>query len=206
MLTYWQIIVVGSGPAGLVLSLLLAKQGINVIILDAAEKLDQNPRATHYSAPAVYELRRAGVLQDVINEGFCPDGVAWRDIDGNAIVSLSNKDTAPEDQMACLPLNHLTRIIMDHLARQPTAEIRWSHKVLSTIGQDDKSAWVEVETPNGKEKLSADYIVGCDGANSQIRRSLFGDMEFPGRTWDEQIVATNVGRLSLLLKLRSHTL
>lgn len=49
-----------------------------------------------------------------------------------------------------------------------------------------------VQTPAGEEKFSADYIVGCDGASSQIRRSLFGNLDFPGRTWDEQIVATNV--------------
>jgi 2-polyprenyl-6-methoxyphenol hydroxylase-like FAD-dependent oxidoreductase len=87
---------------------------------------------------------------------------------------------------------------MEHLARQPTAEIRWSHKVLPTIGQDEPSAWVMVQTPNGERKFSADYIVGCDGANSQIRRSLFGNGDFPGMTWDEQIVATNVSQASLV--------
>lgn len=38
----------------------------------------------------------------------------------------------------------------------------------------------------------ADYIVGCDGANSIVRRNLFGDMVFPGFTWDKQIVATSM--------------
>ncbi len=168
-----------------------------MVILDAAEKLDENPRATHYSAPATYELERAGVLQEVIDEGFLPDGVTWRDIDGRPLASISTQHLSSEDKIVCLPLNHLTRILMKHLAKQDNAEVRWSHKVLPTIGQDESSAWVLVETPNGVEKVSADYIVGCDGANSQIRRSLFGDMEFPGRTWDEQIVATNVRKLAL---------
>ncbi|PVH76548.1 FAD/NAD(P)-binding domain-containing protein [Cadophora sp. DSE1049] len=187
-----KVIIVGSGPAGLVLALLLAKQGINVLILEAAEKLDENPRATHYASPATYELERAGVLQEVINEGFLPGGVAWRDIDGHSIASLSTNDLPREDKIVCLPLNRLTEILMSHIAEQPNAEVRWSHKVLPTIGQDPSSAWIMVETPSGTEKFSGDYIVGCDGANSQIRKSLFGDWEFPGRTWDEQIVATNV--------------
>ncbi|KAH7388969.1 putative monooxygenase [Cadophora sp. MPI-SDFR-AT-0126] len=187
-----KVIIVGSGPAGLVLALLLAQQGIRVLILEAAEKLDENPRATHYASPATYELGRAGVLEEVIAEGFLPDGVAWRDIDGQSIASLSTKDLRREDKIVCLPLNRLTKILMEHIAKQPNAEVKWSHKVLPTIGQDQTSAWVMVETPRGTEKVSADYIVGCDGANSQIRKSLFGDWEFPGRTWDEQIVATNV--------------
>ena len=132
------------------------------------------------------------MLQEVIEEGFLPDGVSWRDIDGNSIASLSTNDLPKEDKIVCLPLNRLTKILMNHIRKQANAEVRWSHKVLPTIGQDQSSAWVMVETPNGIAKISADYIVGCDGANSQIRKSLFGDWEFPGRTWDEQIVATNV--------------
>ncbi|EKD15703.1 uncharacterized protein L3040_004009 [Drepanopeziza brunnea f. sp. 'multigermtubi'] len=186
-----KVIVVGSGPAGLVLSLLLAKQGINVLILEAAQKLDESPRASHYAPPATYELERAGVLQEVISEGFFPDGVSWRDIDGNPLVSLLQKDATRDNKVVCLPLNHLTRILIAHLAKEDRADLRWSHKVLPTMGQDPSAAWVMVQTPHGVEKFSADYIVGCDGAKSQIRRSLQGD-EFPGRTWDEQIVATNV--------------
>ncbi|KAH7324052.1 putative monooxygenase [Rhexocercosporidium sp. MPI-PUGE-AT-0058] len=170
-------IIVGSGPAGLVLSLLLTKQGISVVILEAAKKLDENPRATHYSYPATYEPERTGVLQDVKSEGYLPAGVSWRDIDGRPLATISTKELSTEQKMVCLPLNHLARILMEHIAKEPTAEVK-------CLGH--------VETPTGTEKISADYIVGCDGANSQIRRSLFGDMGFPGRTWDEQIVATNV--------------
>jgi 2-polyprenyl-6-methoxyphenol hydroxylase-like FAD-dependent oxidoreductase len=44
----------------------------------------------------------------------------------------------------------------------------------------------------GTDVVEGDYVVGCDGANSTVRRKLFGEMVFPGFTWDEQIVATNV--------------
>ena len=94
-----------------------------------------------------------------------------------------------------LPLNKLGRILCKHLLAQPTAEVLFNHKVVS-LGQDQEKAWVEVELASGeKEKYEADYIIGCDGANSQIRRSLFGDLAFPGKTWDEQLVATNVSIL-----------
>lgn len=72
------------------------------------------------------------------------------------------------------------------------ATIEWESKVTGT-GQDGEKAWVEIE---GKGRREADYVVGCDGANSIVRRSLFGD-EFPGFTWDAQIIATNVSLLEL---------
>lgn len=93
--------------------------------------------------------------------------------------------------MVCLPLDKLGKVLYDTLKAQPTSTIKWQHKV-TNIGQDAKKAWVTVETLEGLKRLEADYIIGCDGANSQIRRSLFGDSNFPGKTWDEQIVATNV--------------
>lgn len=48
----------------------------------------------------------------------------------------------------------------------------------------------------GEGRIEGDYLVGCDGAMSQVRRSLFGS-EFPRKTWDAQIVTTDVRCLHL---------
>jgi 2-polyprenyl-6-methoxyphenol hydroxylase-like FAD-dependent oxidoreductase len=187
-----KVIVVGAGPAGLLLSLLLAKKGISVRTLDAADTLDSRPRATHYGPPAIHELIRAGVIDDVRKQGFIPRKVCWRKLDGTYLAGLDGSVLEGDDDMlTCLPLDKLGRVLSDHLKAQPTSSLMWQHKVTS-IGQDADKAWVLVETPEGPKRLEADYIVGCDGANSQLRRSLFGDLNFPGKTWDEQIVATNV--------------
>jgi 2-polyprenyl-6-methoxyphenol hydroxylase-like FAD-dependent oxidoreductase len=195
-----QVIVVGAGPSGLLLALLLSKQGIHVQVLEAAETLDAQPRATHYAPPAVYELSRAGVLDEIRAAGFTPDMVCWRKLDGTLLGALDGSVFPVEYpyQVACLPLDRLGKILERHLQKQPTAEILYGHKVVK-LEQDDKKATVFVERKDREAtEFSADFIVGCDGANSQIRRSLFGAWEFPGKTWDQQIVATNVGKLSFL--------
>lgn len=157
-----------------------------------APHLDSAPRATHYSWPAVYELGRAGVLEEVIREGFINDRpVSWRKLDGTLLAQVDIEPIPRDKRMVCLPLNHLTSILERHLSKEPSATVLWNHKVVG-VGQDTSQAWVDLETPTGIQVLKADYVVGCDGANSQIRRSLFGDTDFPGKTWDAQIVATNV--------------
>lgn len=188
-------IVVGAGPSGLLLGLMLAKQGIPVQIVDLASKLDEQPRATHYNPPAVHELRRAGVADDARKEGFTPKVLCWRKLDGTHIAGLDGTvmDDSPNKRI-CLPLDKLGKVLYRHVQKQPSAKVSWNHKV-TKIGQDETKAWIDVDTPEGSKRLEAQYIIGCDGGNSQIRRSLFGDKQFPGKTWDEQIVATNVSSL-----------
>jgi 2-polyprenyl-6-methoxyphenol hydroxylase-like FAD-dependent oxidoreductase len=155
------------------------------------DKLDTQPRATHYAAPAVQELRKAGVIDDVRARGFSPEGICWRKFDLTWIAGISMEVVKDDpNRMACLPLNLLGEVFVEHLTRFPSANILWSHEVIS-IDQDECHARVICKTPKGEVTLEADYVVGCDGANSKVRRSLFGDWEFPGHTWKEQIVATN---------------
>ena len=160
-----------------------------------------NPRASHYSAPALHELRRAGLMEELSAKGFWPDGVSWRKMDGTRITGIHNDHLLPENKMVCLPLDRFIPLIMSHLERQPSASVHFKHKVVR-IGQDKDKAWIDVEAPEGEKRLFAPYIVGCDGATSKVRRELFGD-SFPGRTWDEQIVATNVRRILWFLSVPS---
>jgi 2-polyprenyl-6-methoxyphenol hydroxylase-like FAD-dependent oxidoreductase len=185
-------LIVGAGPAGLLLALLLAKRGIQTHVIDSGEALDDQPRATHYGTPAVHELARAGVLNDIQAEGLICRQFCWRKLDGEVIAGLDSTILdGTMDQVTCLPLNHVSRILLWHILEQQTATVSWSHKVVD-IGQTEDKAWVDVETSKGFKRLTADYIVGCDGAKSIVRRKLFGADDFPGHTLEEQIVATNV--------------
>jgi 2-polyprenyl-6-methoxyphenol hydroxylase-like FAD-dependent oxidoreductase len=97
--------------------------------------------------------------------------------------------------MVCLPLHRLGKILEGRLLARDNVEVKYGCKVVE-IGEDPGEggrAWVRVEREGGMSEVrEADYVVGCDGANSIIRRKLFGEMVFPGFTWDKQIVATNV--------------
>ncbi|EXJ58359.1 hypothetical protein A1O7_05784 [Cladophialophora yegresii CBS 114405] len=186
-----KIIIVGAGPSGCVLALLLANAGIDVELLEASDKLDDSPRASFYPWPAVYELQRAGLLPEVRERGYVvSDGVSWRKVDGTLLARMDTSAVPFDRRLHGLPLGKLLQLTREHLDRKPNAKIRYQHKV-TKVDQSDAQAHVFVDTPDGEKTFSADYIVGCDGANSTIRRALFGD-DFPGRTWDQQIVATNV--------------
>lgn len=198
-------VIVGAGPSGLLLSLLLSQHGIPVTVLEGSDKLDDQPRAAYYGPPAMPDLHRAGVLDEVRRRGISPTKMGWRRPEDHSTITLM--DTAVLDDVdgldcrtVCLPLNDLDQLLLERFLERG-GEVRWQHMVVA-IGQDAGKAWVDCETPSGTVRVEADYIVGCDGANSMVRRGLFGD-EYPGFTWDKQIVATNVSlRPSFTLTLR----
>jgi 2-polyprenyl-6-methoxyphenol hydroxylase-like FAD-dependent oxidoreductase len=186
------VIIVGAGPSGLLLALILAKKGIHVHVLEASSELDDSPRAAYYGPPAAYELRRAGVIDEIRKDGFDPVIMCWRKLDGTYLAGFNNSLMNDDpDRLACMPLAQLDRLLYRHATALPSVKVSFNHKVLD-IGQDEEKAWVDVETPEGQKRLEATYIVGCDGASSIVRRRLYPDKDFPGYTWDKQIVATNV--------------
>jgi 2-polyprenyl-6-methoxyphenol hydroxylase-like FAD-dependent oxidoreductase len=144
-------------------------------------------------------------MEEVRRRGISPTKMGWRLPEDHSIITLM--DTAVLDDVdgldirtACLVLNDLDQLMLERFLER-NGDIRWQHKVVR-IGQDENKAWVDAETPQGTVRVEADYIVGCDGANSIIRRGLFGN-EYPGFTWDKQIVATNVRCVASLFQVTS---
>lgn len=162
---------------------------------------DRQPRATHYGPAAVHELRRSGILEAMQEKGsFSPKSVSWRAPDGSSLAALPKPpaptgNAAPPDGVVSLPLNLVVEILMEAVGAQPTAQVEFGCRVVD-VGQDAESGstWVDVVKVGEGEKTSrieGSYVVGCDGASSSVRTSLFGK-SFPGYTWDTWLVAVNV--------------
>ncbi|KAM7218031.1 para-nitrophenol 4-monooxygenase [Rhypophila decipiens] len=199
-----KVIIVGAGPSGLLLALLLIKHGIPVQVLEASHQLDQQPRAAHYGTPAIPEFRRAGILPQMRERGLILSTMCWRRPDTFEWISgfdargvLDNVD-GEDLRTHCFVLQDLDALMLEEV-RRLGGEVLFNHRVVK-VEQDEGKAWLDVEVVEGegdgekpvkeKKRLEADYIVGCDGAGSVVRKSLFGD-DFPGFTWDAQIIATN---------------
>ncbi len=195
-------IVVGAGPSGLLLALMLGKKGVPVLVLEGSSVLDDSPRAAYYGPPAAYELGRAGVLDEIRAHGHDPQVTCWRKLDGTVLAGWDCSVVKDDpDRLCCMPLAQLDQLLYRHATAQPNVEVVFNHKVVD-VGQDEKTAWVDVETEDGVKRFEAQYVVGCDGASSVVRRKLFGQRDFPGWTWDRQIVATNVSRSDKLRRRR----
>ncbi|KAF2732508.1 FAD/NAD(P)-binding domain-containing protein [Polyplosphaeria fusca] len=185
------VVVVGAGPSGLLLAIMLARNaGIKITLLDADVKANDNPRAAHYAPSACYDFKRAGILDDVRKRGFSPRGVCWREKDTTFLAGMGRELDTSDLAMTVLPLDKLCPLLVEHLESIPGTQILWRHKVVG-VEQDENGATAIAETPEGEKRITGDFLVGADGASSGVRRALFGN-EYPGETLKAQIVATNV--------------
>jgi 2-polyprenyl-6-methoxyphenol hydroxylase-like FAD-dependent oxidoreductase len=193
-----QILISGAGPSGLLLALLLAQRNIPSLVLEAWPGLDTRLRATQYGVPATRVFRRAGILDDIRAasiESF--PTICWRRVadGGSKLVQVDMSCIADHpDRMTILQLGHIIQIMYRHCIERGKGliDVRFRHRVVS-VGQDAEKAWADVEVGEEKEmkRFEADYVIGCDGATSAVRRSLFG-REWPGQTFDYRFIVQNV--------------
>ncbi|KAK3319524.1 hypothetical protein B0T19DRAFT_467038 [Cercophora scortea] len=201
-----KVVIAGAGPAGLLLSLLLAKHGIPSLVLEAWPALDTRLRATQYGVPATRIFRQAGIL-DAIRAVSIPASafseISWRRIANNheKLVTLDMSCVAGhEDRMTVIPLGDLVKIMYQKAVEEfeGLIEVRFGWRVV-VVGQAEggEGAWVDVDVDLGpeegvrRERVEAGFVVGCDGAGSTVRKTLFGH-EWPGTTFDQRIIVQNV--------------
>jgi 2-polyprenyl-6-methoxyphenol hydroxylase-like FAD-dependent oxidoreductase len=188
-----EVLVVGAGPVGLIIALNLARQGIRITVLEAGDDIIQSPRAMAYGPAGVYELERAGIAQECrelgMNESDYNYIVRWITIDNKPICSLESS-LVPNARPPVVCGQHLVaKVIIGHISKCKEASILFGHKVVG-IEQDEKSVTAIVETKEGIKKITAQYLVGADGARSTVRKQI--GCTFDGFTYDKMIVATNV--------------
>ena len=173
------VIIVGAGPVGLMLAGELGLAGVRPLVLERQPQIRDIPKAGGLSGQILELLRYRGEL-----ERFEAAGTAARPAPrlpwGGMHVDFTRLADPP---MEVLPLPQpLLEGVLDQFARELGAEIRRGREVVG-LSQDDATVTAEVRGPDGQERVTARYLVGCDGASSRVR-DLAG-IPFPGITYPE---------------------
>ncbi len=188
-----QVIVVGAGPVGFLAALGLARQGIEVTVLDSEQAVVRSPRAAVYFHTTLSILRKLGLIEDAEAIGLQSTEFRMHWQATGEMVSSDMRDAIDPGQEFAHNLHFgqhiLAELVMEHLARLPGTQVLWGHKV-TALEQTAGGVTLSVDTPDGPIQMAADWVIGADGARSTVR-SLLG-LEFEGFTWPDRFVATNI--------------
>ena len=165
------VVIAGAGPTGLMLAGELALAGIDVAIVERRASQDlAGARAGGLHARSIEVLDQRGIAERFLAQGQVAQvaGFAWIPLDISDFPTRHNYGLA-------LWQSHIERILagwVDELA----VPIYRGREVMG-LAQDDTG--VDIALSDGRS-LRADYLVGCDGGRSLIRKAA--GIAFPG--WD----------------------
>ncbi|KAB7755360.1 FAD-dependent monooxygenase [Mycolicibacterium mucogenicum] len=177
-MTNIDVIIVGAGPTGLTLATELCLTGIKPLVLERLTDIREVAKAGGIGGQ-ILNLLRYRELGDPLNDAAGPPVTAKLPF-GGIHVDLTQLDESPM-QVQRLPQPRLEALLQDY-ARNLGVEVRRGHEVVG-LQQDDDAVHLEVRGPDGPYRVSAPYVVGCDGVRSRVR-ALAG-IGFPGIVYPE---------------------
>lgn len=171
------VVIVGSGPAGMVTALELARHGVPSVILEAELQVSQGSRAIVFTRRSLEILQQVGVA-DRMSEAGLPWRFGKSYYRGQQVFRLEAPHD-PDDRyfpLLNLQQQYLEEYLLDACRASPLIDFRWGNK-LTKIDQQATHARLAVDTPAGPYTLEADWVVAADGGRSEIRSAMQLQME-----------------------------
>ncbi|KAH7344393.1 FAD binding domain protein [Pyrenochaeta sp. MPI-SDFR-AT-0127] len=189
-----KVLIAGAGPVGLFVALQLARANIRSEIFEKSNELQTGPRAAGHYGPDLEVMKRAGMYEIFAKAAHFQDGLVFRapPVDDGKGGKTFGRDIATiREPQLTLPQSTMVPLLATEIAKTGLVKIHFGKEVIG-IKQDENL--VILSTKDSKtgevEQIKGEYLVGTDGGRSVVR-SLLG-IGFPGHTWKERIIATNV--------------
>jgi len=178
------VIVVGAGPAGLMLAAELRLAGVDVVVLERLARPSGESRGIGFTLRTMEVFDQRGLLPRF---GEVPTGLAGHF--GGIPLDLGVLETAHEAARG-VPQS-ATEAVLEAWAVELGADIRRGHEV---TGLETKDDGVTVHLRD-RPSLTARYLVGCDGGRSDVRKAT--GFDFPGTPATTELFLADVRGVEL---------
>ncbi|WP_328393398.1 FAD-dependent monooxygenase [Nocardia sp. NBC_00416] len=165
------VVIAGAGPTGLMLACELRLAGVDVALFDGLPARTGESRAGGIHARTMEILDQRGMLDRLMARGRPMQAGHFSGLR----MDFSDLDTRYPYTLAVVQ-TEIEKAFELHAAELGT-HVQWASRI-DGLHQDDTGVHVEVTGPSGRRVVRAEYLVGCDGGRSTVRKQAA--IGFPG--------------------------
>jgi 2-polyprenyl-6-methoxyphenol hydroxylase-like FAD-dependent oxidoreductase len=184
-------LVVGAGPVGLVMAFELRRHGLSCRIIDKADSPSIWSKAQVVHARTLECFQDMGIVDEVLARGRSVSGsrIMTPELQAIARVELGGIDS-PYPYFLSLSQRETELLLAQNLEKTFGVHIE-RNVTLDGFTQDTNGVHAKLVHLDGStEELSVPWILGCDGAHSNVRKTL--GLPFEGSTYEGRIVQADV--------------
>lgn len=185
------VLIIGGGPVGLCLSMELATRGVGSLLVNRREQTTTHPKGNTINSRTMEHLRRMGLAPEVRKTGLPPDHVTdityvtritgyelGRTRMPTSRQKVENPGPWGETLLTPEPIHrsnqmYFESVMKDYAESFEISDVRFGWEMISFEDKGDKViAEIRDVNSGSTQTVISDYLIGCDGGNGNVRRSL----------------------------------
>jgi 2-polyprenyl-6-methoxyphenol hydroxylase-like FAD-dependent oxidoreductase len=177
--------IAGGGPAGMMLGFLLARAGIDVVVLEKHADFLRDFRGDTIHPSTLELMHELGLLAEFLKRPHQEVDHLTGQI-GDTSITIADFSHLPTRCrfIALMPQWDFLNFIAEHAARYPAFRLRMRTEATGLIEDADRIVGVSARGPEGPLDIRADLVVGADGRHSTIRQRANLEVEDLGAPMD----------------------
>lgn len=192
-----QVLIAGAGPVGLTLAIDLAQRGVRCMLVERNPAPSGLPKMERCNARTMEIYRQLGLSERIRDAGYPAD--AAMDVfivttvvdepilrhpypsvnEARARIAATTDGSQPLEPYQLISQYTLEPLLKSAAEDLETADIRFGCE-LTEFTQSPDGVTAQIKTATGEQEINADYLVGCDGGSSTVRKALGIELQGDG--------------------------